>query len=84
MSKSITIIDEEYRLWPKFALQVGEQITQQVVEQIRKDIFSILWGHHIRVIDKCLRAPQKALFYVQQTRKKWREPFPPSRKLRKN
>ena len=53
--------------------QVGEQkgidnkITQQVVEQIRNDIFSIPWGHHIRIIDKFLDLPQKALFYVHQT-----------------
>ena len=42
-------------------------ITQQVVEQILKDVFSVPWGHHIRIIDKCKNNPQKALFFVHQT-----------------
>ena len=50
--------------------QVVEQnqsvITQQVVEQIQKDMFSVPWGHHIRIIDKCKDQPQKALFFVHQ------------------
>ncbi len=46
---------------------IDNKITQQVVEQIRNDIFSIPWGHHIRIIDKFLDLPQKALFYVHQT-----------------
>ena len=58
--------------------------TPQVGEQIMREIMSIGWGHHKILIDKYKNTPEKALFYVQQTRKKWREPFPPSRKLRKN
>lgn len=46
---------------------VGKEFAQQVVEQIQKDIFSIPWGHHIRIIDKFLDSPEKALFYVHQT-----------------
>lgn len=42
-------------------------ITQQVVEQIGKDLFAVPWGHHIRIIDKCSGQPQKALFFVHQT-----------------
>ena len=42
--------------------QLGEQITQQVVE-----IFSIPWGHHVRIIDKFKEQPEKALFFVRQT-----------------
>ena len=59
--------------------QLGEQFTQQVVEQrkkeippqleeqIRKDIFSIGWGHHKVLIDKYSKQPEKALFFVHQT-----------------
>jgi predicted nuclease of restriction endonuclease-like (RecB) superfamily len=58
--------------------QVGEQFTQQVVEQgenaitpqlgeqIRNDIFSIGWGHHKVLIDKYSKQPEKALFFVHQ------------------
>lgn len=47
--------------------EFDKEIAQQVVEQIQHDIFSIPWGHHIRIIDKHLDSPQKALFFVQQT-----------------
>lgn len=43
------------------------KIAQQVVEQFKKDILSIPWGHHIRLIDKFLDQPEQALFYVRQT-----------------
>ena len=42
-------------------------ITQQLVEQIEKDIFSIPWGHHTLLIDKFKNQSQKALFFVRQT-----------------
>ena len=47
--------------------QVGEQITQQVVEQIKQDLFSVPWGHHMLLIDKFKNSPEKALFFVHQT-----------------
>lgn len=60
--------------------QVGEQITQQVaeqfhgvaftqqlVEQIKQDLFSVPWGHHMLLIDKLKNSPEKALFFVHQT-----------------
>ena len=52
--------------------QVGEQITQQVaeqfhgvaftqqlVEQIKQDLFSVPWGHHMLLIDKLKNSPEK-------------------------
>lgn len=52
-------------------LQTGEQldkeITQQLVEQIGVDIFSIPWGHYCRIIDKYKDSPSTALFYVRKT-----------------
>lgn len=39
----------------------------QLAAQLLSDIFSIPWGHHVRIIDKCFDNPSKALFYVHQT-----------------
>ncbi len=60
--------------------QVGEQITQQVAEQfhgvaftqqvaeqMKQDLFSVPWGHHMLLIDKFKNSPEKALFFVHQT-----------------
>jgi len=47
--------------------QKENEITQQLVEQIQNDIFSIPWGHHVRIIDKFKNSPKKALFFVHQT-----------------
>ena len=59
------------QLGEQITQQVVEQkentITQQVVEQIQSDIFSIPWGHHVRIIDKFKEQPEKALFFVRQT-----------------
>ncbi len=71
-----------YQPYSTIAPQVGEQlesekvensstmpveITPQVVEQIKNDIFSIPWGHHRLLIDKFLSNPRKAIFYMHQT-----------------
>ncbi len=61
-----------YQSYLEIAPQVEEQlenkvITQQVVERIASDIFSIPWGHHRIIIDKFKEKPQKALFFVHQT-----------------
>ena len=45
----------------------GNVITQQVAEQIKQELFSVPWGHHMLLIDKCKGNPQKALFFVHQT-----------------
>ena len=39
----------------------------QLVERLQTDLFSIPWGHHRYIIDKCSNDPEKALFYVRQT-----------------
>ena len=61
-----------YQSYAEITPQVEEQhdgctITPQVEEQIKFDIFSIPWGHHKVLIDKCKNNPQKALFFVHQT-----------------
>ena len=48
------------------AAKFNTEFTQQVANQLKRDIFSIPWGHHMLLIDKFLSEPKKALFYVQQ------------------
>lgn len=45
----------------------NKEFTQQVAERISTDIFSVPWGHHMLLIDKFKKQPQKALFFVHQT-----------------
>ena len=40
---------------------------QQLVEKIKRDLFALPWGHHIRLIDRFFNVPDKALFFVHQT-----------------
>lgn len=46
--------------------QEDKQIVQQVVGQLRNDILSIPWGHHILIMSKVPGNPKKALFFIQQ------------------
>ena len=39
----------------------------QLLDNIFADLFSVPWGHHKLVIDKCRKNPEKALFFVHQT-----------------
>ena len=45
--------------------QSGEQMA--ITPQVGEQIFSVPWGHHKLLIDKCKGQPDKAIFYVQQT-----------------
>lgn len=67
-----------YKLYPfnEIAPQAAEQsgITPQLVEQISKapqfqTLFSIPWGHHRTIIDKCSNDSRKAWFYVLESQK---------------
>ncbi len=44
-----------------------EKNLPQVVEDLHNTLFSIPWGHHRYIIDKCSDDAEKALFYVRQT-----------------
>lgn len=37
----------------------------QLVERLQSDLFSVPWGHHCYIIDKCADDSNKALFYVR-------------------
>jgi predicted nuclease of restriction endonuclease-like (RecB) superfamily len=56
-----------YQPYTEIVPQLGEHFTQQVAEQIKQELFSVPWGHHMLLIDKCKGNPKKALFYVHQT-----------------
>ncbi len=45
--------------------QVAEK-SEEIVNQLLSSLFSIPWGHHMLLIDKCSNSPDKALFFVQQ------------------
>jgi predicted nuclease of restriction endonuclease-like (RecB) superfamily len=44
-------------------------IVPQVVGQLQDDLFSIPWGHHRLIMDKCSAFLDKAVFYVHETLK---------------
>lgn len=46
--------------------QVAEK-SQSPLERLESTLFSVPWGHHMLLIDKCSGAPQKALFFARQT-----------------
>ncbi len=39
----------------------------QLVEGLYSDLYSIPWGHHRYLIDKCSEEPAKAIYYVRKT-----------------
>lgn len=43
------------------------EFAPQLVEQIKRDMFSIPWGHYRYLIDKFSKEPERALFYIHQT-----------------
>lgn len=57
----------EGQLSGSYLPQDGANIPQQVATTIMSDIFSVPWGHHKCIMDKCSANPEKAIFYVHQT-----------------
>lgn len=43
------------------------QMEAKLIASIMHDLFSVPWGHHRYIIDKCKGDAKKALFYVHQT-----------------
>lgn len=52
---------------PKETENKDAETLPQVVEEFHESLFSIPWGHHRYIIDKCSNDANKALFYVSQT-----------------
>ncbi len=59
-----------YHEWLGCLLQVSNNqcdiIRKQAVSQLEETFFSVPWGHHIAIMQKC-KDKQQALFYLQQT-----------------
>lgn len=49
--------------------QAGDELENrpQLEDDLENILFSIPWGHHKYIIDKCSGNPYKALFYIRQT-----------------
>lgn len=62
---SETSIRYAKRFYMLYSQQIA--ILPQLVERLQSDLFSVPWGHHRYIIDKCSNDPEKALFYVRQT-----------------
>lgn len=45
---------------------IESESSQQAIEQIKRNLFSVPWGHHMLLVDKCSDNPQKALFFISQ------------------
>ena len=56
----------EFYSSPQVVDEYHRQDGPQAVD-LEKMLFSIPWGHHRFIIDKCKDNPQKALFYVRKT-----------------
>lgn len=51
---------------PQLADKSGGTNLPQAVEDFYADLFTVPWGHHRYIIDKCSKAPEKAIFFVRQ------------------
>lgn len=59
-----------------YELYKDVEIRQQAVDEFSmKELFSIPWGHHVTIIDKCKSNEKKAIFFVNKTRENnWSRP----------
>lgn len=56
-----------FQILPQAVEESERSNLPQAVENLYSELFSIPWGHHRFIIDKCSNNPDKALFYVRQT-----------------
>lgn len=61
-----TTYNQLFKELPEVGSKVDENL-QQLAEDLEIELFSIPWGHHMLLIDKCSDNPQKSLFFVRQT-----------------
>ena len=62
-----TLYNQQITILPQIVEESEKQKIPQIVEKLYSDLFSIPWGHHRYIIDKCSNDPDKAIFYVRQT-----------------
>ena len=66
-SDFIPFITNRLQFLPQVVEESEKENLPQLVERLYSDLFSIPWGHHRYIIDKCSNDSSKALFYVRQT-----------------
>ena len=62
-----TLYNQQIVNLPQLVEESDKENLPQLVERLYSDLFSIPWGHHRYIIDKCSNDSSKALFYVRQT-----------------
>ena len=62
-----TLYSQQIAILPQLVEESERDNLPQLVERLYSDLFSIPWGHHRYIIDKCSNDSSKALFYVRQT-----------------
>lgn len=61
------LYNQQIAILPQLVEESESTNLPQAVERLYADLFSIPWGHHRYIIDKCSDNSDKALFYVRQT-----------------
>lgn len=61
------LYNKQIAILPQIVEESEKANLPQLVERLYSDLFSIPWGHHRYIIDKCSNDSDKALFYVRQT-----------------
>lgn len=59
--------NENSEIGPQSGDEPHATISPQLGDEIQKYLFSIPWGHHKCLIDRCKKEPQKALFFIRKT-----------------
>lgn len=62
-----TLYRQQFAILPQIVEESEKANLPQVVERLYSDLFSIPWGHHRYLIDKCSKEPAKAIYYVRKT-----------------
>ena len=61
------LYSQRVKILPQVVAKLDDEILPQVGAKILTDLFSVPWGHHKYIIDKCANNVDKALFFVRQT-----------------
>ena len=61
------LYQQQIAILPQLVEESKKANLPRLAERLHSDLFSIPWGHHRYIIDKCSSDSDKALFYVRQT-----------------
>ena len=65
--KFYSLYNQQFIIVPQVGAQLDNHCESTIVPQVAAQLFSIPWGHHRYIMDKCGDDPDMALFYVHQT-----------------